>query len=382
MSIQLYFEDGKAKIKDAETIDILRKTFYGVYENKELILDPEEALYLMDIRNAQCSEKGKELGFIDLAEKLMKPKLFARYATYKDWRDRGLVIRPIREAKGHYKKNPTVKYPSVEFKPSRASFDGLFFKNDMITIVDNPASKALYDKYWIGQWGTYKAEERGRILKLDPFETLFTVRHCGLKVRGLTEGKLSAALSEEPDFDEMYDVYEDWRLRGFVVKTGFKFGTHFRIYFPGAAPGKGGDWVHSRHVIHVFPRAKKMIIAEWARAIRVAHSVRKTFILAIPGKKTKAKKAELSFLLFHRKMGGGIETPGTDGPSFAMLSLAEDEMIGGAELAGAIEASKELGLDLVLAIADRETSVTHYRVKRIELPGSRYEYYEIEWAQP
>jgi hypothetical protein len=36
----------------------------------------------------------------------------------------------------------------------------------------------------------------------------------------------------------------------------------------------------------------------------------------------------------------------------------------------------------MLAIADRESSVTYYHVKRLELPGSEYEYYEIEWAQP
>jgi pheromone shutdown protein TraB len=65
-----------------------------------------------------------------------------------------------------------------------------------------------------------------------------------------------------------------------------------------------------------------------------------------------------------------------------MLSLSEEEQIGGAELAEAIEGAKKLGLDLILAISDRETSVTYYRVRRIELPGSKYEYYEIEWEQP
>ena len=89
----------------------------------------------------------------------------------------------------------------------------------------------------------------------------------------------------------------------------------------------------------------------------------------------------MSFLLYHR-IGGGIETPDKNEPSFAMLSLSEDETIGGAELASAISESKHLGLDLILAIADRETAVTYYHVKRINLPGSKYEYYEIEWAQP
>ena len=65
-----------------------------------------------------------------------------------------------------------------------------------------------------------------------------------------------------------------------------------------------------------------------------------------------------------------------------MMALSEEEEIGGAELARAIERAKELGLDLVLAICDRESSITYYRVKRIEMPKSKYEYYEIEWTQP
>jgi hypothetical protein len=36
----------------------------------------------------------------------------------------------------------------------------------------------------------------------------------------------------------------------------------------------------------------------------------------------------------------------------------------------------------MVAIADRETSITYYVVHRIELPASEYEYYEIEWVQP
>ena len=73
---------------------------------------------------------------------------------------------------------------------------------------------------------------------------------------------------------QLYEVYEDWRMNGYVVKTGFKFGTHFRIYFPGASPAASGDeWIHSKHVLHVFPKEQKMVISEWARAVRVAHGV-------------------------------------------------------------------------------------------------------------
>jgi tRNA-intron endonuclease len=401
MGIELIFEDKKVRVKDQPTIDMLRKSSYGYYKKdkekgNQLVLDPEEALYLMDIRNAACYDGNKSIMFNDVAERIGIN--LAKYMTYKDWRDRGLVIRQLSEAKGTYKKNTTKKYPAKEFEPPKVELQGLFFPEDGIAIIDEPIKgRELYDTYWLGQFGSYKAADRGRLLKLDAYETVFMMKHCGLKLRDMNEDKIVNMLDERnPDFEEMYEVYEDWRLRGFVLKTGFKFGTHFRIYFPGAAPaseakGAGasvpgaapgeGTYMHSKHVIHVFPRKKKMIIAEWARAIRVAHSVRKTFILAIPGKKTKKVGERLSFLLYHRKKGG-IEVPEQDEPSFAMFSLSEDEVIGGIDLAEAIEEAKKLGLDLMLAIADRESSVTYYHVKRIELPGSQYEYYEIEWAQP
>ena len=183
------------------------------------------------------------------------------------------------------------------------------------------------------------------------------------------------------DSQKLYDVYRDWRSKGYVIKSGFKFGTHFRVYFPGASPVKSdSEWIHSKHVLHVFPRDTKLLISEWARAIRVAHSVRKTFILAIPGK-SRMKKLAIDYVLYHRH-NGNIEVPGTDSPRYAMLSLGENEYIGGSELAAVINETKSRKLELIIAIADRETSVTYYKVRRISLPKSDYEYYEIDWMQP
>ncbi|MEM2949031.1 MAG: hypothetical protein QXT05_01400, partial [Candidatus Bilamarchaeaceae archaeon] len=118
---------------------------------------------------------------------------------------------------------------------------------------------------------------------------------------------------------------------------------------------------------------------------RVAHSVKKTFILAIPGKKTEIKinpkKPRLDFLLYHRKKDG-IETPKTGAPRYLMYSLTEDEYIGGEELSKALAECKHFGLEMLMAISDRESSVTYYLIKEIELLGSNYDYYEIEWTQP
>jgi tRNA-intron endonuclease len=391
MPITIQLENDKFIVRKPEDFEALRKSFYGEKKKGEIELNIEEVLYLMEVRNAVCIERSlenskenkREVSFSELVQRFRKKKMFAEYITYRDWRERGLVIKKFIEQKENYKKNPTVKYPAekIDF-PSLDGLNAVFFEDDKISLIEDEKGKELYKKYWFGQYGSYKAEGRGKFLKLDKFETFFLVKNCGLQLIGMKKDQLERILTEDPDFESMYNVYEDWRMAGFVVKTGFKFGTHFRIYFPEALPGKNGEWLHSKHVLHVFPREKRMIIAEWARAIRVAHGVRKTFILAIPGKKKKEKeKVEINFLLYHRK-GNGIETPEKDKPSFAMLSLSEDEMIGGNELALAIDKAKEIGLDIVLAIADRETSVTYYRVKRIDLPKSKYEYYEIEWMQP
>ncbi len=390
MAILLNYNQNSKEIysTDQSSIDILKNGFIGNIKNGKLYLIPEEALYLIDVRNAECADlNGKHLSFTNLSKKFSKRKKFmARYFTYKDWRDRGLIILPADrlylKKENDNSKNIKV-YPADKLKLGRFKLEGIFFPDDMITvIVDDASGKLIYNDYWFGQYGTYKLSDHGILNKLDIYETLFLIDSKKLHIKGYSRDKiLKEGLHMRPDFNNLYLVYKDWREKGYVVKTGFKFGTHFRIYFPGAKPdNKNAEWTHSKHVLHVFPRDSRMLISEWARAIRVAHSVRKTFILAIPGK-SKTKNLGIDFLLYHRN-NGKIEDPKLMKPKYGMLSLSENEYIGGSELSSIIKNTRALDLELILAISDRETSVTYYKVRRIELPSSRYEYYEIDWMQP
>lgn len=390
ITLELNRKTNEIAIKDPAEVTSLQNGFYGDMKKGIIYLKPEEALYIMDIRNGKCyDEAGNTYTFNDLASLFLdKNKILARYLTYKDWRDKGLILRYTEETEGNYGRVSNVKYKSVKFKIDSYSFDGVFFPEDLITTVDDETiGKELYERYWLGQFGTYKAAHRGRITKLDVYETIYLLKQGGLRLKNAKlDDVFSAAEERIKYFDDMYAVYEDWRQRGYVIKTGFKFGTHFRIYFPGASPVReGAEWMHSKHVIHIFSRKSKMIISEWARAIRVAHSVKKTFILAIPGKKTEAKvdpkHSRLDFLAYHRKKGG-IETPKEGKPKYLMNSLSEDEYIGGEELAKALAECKHFGLEMIMAISDRESSVTYYVIKNVDLPGSEYEYFEIEWVQP
>ena len=375
---------GRFTAEDQSTKDILKKGFFGRQEKRKLVLSKEEALYLMDLRNAECTKAGKTVSFNDSISKFWNNRKFiARYLTYKDWRDRGLIIK---EPDFKYAKRAKAKikeYPGSKLNIRTKQIRGTFFKTDLMTILeDNEKGKELYDNYWIGQYGSYKASERGKLNKIDIFEALLLTENKTINIRNATRAKLiENGNAGRKDFLKLYSVYKDWREKGYVIKTGFKFGTHFRVYFPGAKPtNTTNGWTHSKHVIQVFPKDAKMLISEWARAIRVAHSVRKTFILAIPGS-ARTNNINIDYILYHRR-GGEAENPSNGAPRYAMLSLSEDEHIGGSEISGAIKSANRKGLELILAIADRETAVTYYKVRQIHLKGSKNDYYEIDWMQP
>ncbi|MFA5106661.1 MAG: tRNA-intron lyase [Candidatus Micrarchaeia archaeon] len=379
---------GIAYSAQPQAVTACSKGFFGEISRGTVFLAPEEALYLCEARNAlPLAKDGRKLGMEDVVSAFSSKRLIPRYYAYKDWKDRGLVARDPMEMSPPYKSEGSARqYARGKFRPGRLKLSGHFLPGSLTTVCgDGKDGMAAYGRHWLGQYGTYKAHTRGKLLKLDIFETVFLAKKKMLKIANSTAAKARrAALGAHPDFDRLYEVFEEWRQSGYVVKTGFKFGTHFRLYFPGASPvSENGAWVHSKHVIQVFPRDCRMLVSEWARAIRLAHSVNKTFILAIPGKKARRKKSLFTpdFLLYHRA-GPAAQNPKTSEPKYLMMAISEEEKIGGELLSEALDTCRRAGLGLAIAIVDRETSVTYYFVKRVSLPKSRFEYYEIEWGQP
>lgn len=381
--------------EEPETMEKLNKNFFGMEKEGKVFLEPEEALYLVNFQNATVKDPKEEvLDFNKAASYFIKkvPRLFIRYNAYRDWRDRGLIIRSLTKIKGKHEKKTFKEYPAKPLKIEKINAEAYWYSDSLFSVIENaPVEKQLFEKYWIGQLGVYK-QERGTMLKLNFLETVFLSKHFGLKVIDTESGKkldaekIMKQVVEKREYSrQLYDIYEDWRLRSYVVKTGFKFGSHFRIYFPGASPVKNDQWIHSKHVLHVFPKDQKMLISEWSRAVRVAHGVKKTFILGIPEMVEKDYiDYPTDFVAYRRKKGEGVwvrETP-KDKPRYILVAVSEDEHIGGIELASLLKKAKDMGMSLLLSITDRETSVTYYVLKKIILPDSKYEYYEIEWMKP
>src|SRR5512143_1041846 len=141
-------------VKEPSDVSSLQNGFYGQMRRGVIHLSPEEALYVMDIRNGRCYDPaGNEYRFNEVASMFLRNrKLLARYLTYKDYRDKGLVLRGLDEADGNYGRSVSIKYASSDFELDSFSFEGLFFPNDLITLVDDEkVGKELYERYWIGQ---------------------------------------------------------------------------------------------------------------------------------------------------------------------------------------------------------------------------------------
>ena len=74
-----------------------------------------------------------------------------------------------------------------------------------------------------------------------------------------------------------YIVYRDLRNRGYIVKTGFKYGSEFRLYERGKSPGDG----HSNYLVKVANENSEFLMSDLSSYVRVAHGVNKKLLFAV-----------------------------------------------------------------------------------------------------
>lgn len=89
------------------------------------------------------------------------------------------------------------------------------------------------------------------------------------------------------DFQLKYVVYKDLREKGLIVQPGIKFGCDFAVY----RHGPGVD--HAPYLIQVRREKDAVDAADLVRSGRLATTVRKRFILAIP-----KSKGQITYLMF------------------------------------------------------------------------------------
>ena len=87
--------------------------------------------------------------------------------------------------------------------------------------------------------------------------------------------------NEHHDFEKKYLVYKNFREKGYIVNPGIKFGCDFAVY----ERGPGID--HAPYLVQVYNRKEPITSTGIVLAGRLATTVRKQFILAIPRGKNK-----------------------------------------------------------------------------------------------
>lgn len=94
----------------------------------------------------------------------------------------------------------------------------------------------------------------------------------------LNENEILKKFSKiDKDFSFKYKVFENLRKKGFILKSGIKYGADFSVYEKGKKPGKS----HSSFLLSVEPFSKKVNWEKFILKNRVANSTKKKVLLAI-----------------------------------------------------------------------------------------------------
>ncbi len=126
-----------------------------------------------------------------------------------------------------------------------------------------------------------KIEEINVPLILDLIEGYYLLQKSKISIykmkKKITEKEMSQICKNEyHNFDKKFLVYKNFRDRGYVVNPGIKFGCDFAVY----QKGPGID--HAPYLVQVYNTSDPVSSTDVVLAGRLATTVRKQFVLAIP----------------------------------------------------------------------------------------------------
>jgi len=185
---------------------------------------------------------------------------------------------------------------------SDKALEGELIENRVI--VPGDAGVQLYAE---SGYGKPLPEEKPDRLELELVEAAYLLEKGKLKVFA-KEAKKKQALKFEDvmkagaegttQFHAQFMVFRDLRDRGYVVKTGFKFGAHFRVYERGVklVAGPKAPHEHTKFVVHCVPEEAAFSLPEMSRAVRLAHNIRATFVWAVVDKEGEPTYYEIKRL--------------------------------------------------------------------------------------
>ena len=343
--------DDHVMIRDQrEASQVYNRGWFGVPQpGGPLRLELVEALFLAENGRLDVVDGSGEVPFEALLRRAvaLQAGFETRYPVYADLRQRGFTVKPFMPPPPDFAVYERGALPSksrskhhVVALSERASFDlealretaaraGSVGKGLMLALVDEEGDLTYYELEALAPEGALPGkapsrpgrgvvlEERvlvfdreladelkrghygrpaGKALQLSMLEAVFLEEEGLLELSSAKTGQpvsrtalLRKARQSQPDFDLRLRAYRDLRRRGLVVRTGFKYGTHFRLY------DSDPEGSHARYLLHAVPKGYTSTWPEISRAVRLAHGVRKEMLLA-----RVAPKDEIEYLKLGR----------------------------------------------------------------------------------
>ncbi len=335
-TVHAELREGVVYIQDEKKASqIYNKGYFGTPQSGNgLMLSLMEAVYLQDIGRIQVWKKKRPLKMMYLIRQALStsPSFDIQYIVYRDMRQRGYIVMSapppfhfrVFPRGGSPKKTPTKMWilaisersmfkthelagllltaqkarkqfvmgvvdeegdltyyaitngnPKGRVEPLPEVSCTAVFLTDRAVVFDESAAEALHTTHFYGK-------PVGNGLHLSLTETAYLMETGILHLKNGKSGRslslpslLRRAKRVQEDFEIRLAVYRDLRNRGLVVKTGFKYGTHFRAY----------EWepecIHARFLVHAVPDNFKSMWPEISRAVRLAHGVKKELLIGL-----------------------------------------------------------------------------------------------------
>ncbi len=329
-------DDATVRVVDpAEANQVYAKGFFGTPDDDGgLVLDRYEAVYLAEMARLEVRRGSGAVAWSAVFRRAVRhePGFAARYLVFRDLRQRGYVVRSspppiaftVLPRGGTLHKTPSRFW--VEALSERVPFDlGRLFdladraqsakKTLLLAIVDEESDLTYYRVRRPAPTGAlpprtlpaptdgWLAEDRvtvhdpaavaelgrelaygsrvGDRLELSLLEASYLLETGQLRLKDATSGRMvppdrltRRARRLDRRFEERLAAYRDLRGRRLVVKTGFKYGAHFRAY------PRNPEHAHARYLVQAVPADHRSTWPEVAGGVRVAQGVRKEFVVA------------------------------------------------------------------------------------------------------
>ncbi|HTY89823.1 MAG TPA: tRNA-intron lyase [Methanocella sp.] len=317
--------------------ELYNNLYYGRLKDDSLELALVEAAYLADREKISVESHGKELSFKDLFIEAshLQEYFELKYIVYRDLRERGYYVQPgvtdfrvyprggkpgvtashlfvhvVTERKplpmtqlisnlqaavnvrremalAIVDEESDITYYGVRFQRMRGGMGPLEIEMkkgvatmmaDRVIIWDQDMSRQLHEQ---GFYGNMLDEKR---LQLSLVESAYLMNKYGLEILDTEKNEpinletfIEKTRTIDRDFEGKLRVYADLRDRGLVAKTGFKFGSHFRVYLKIETVKK---IPHSLYLVDYIGDGHVFNLPDLSRSVRLANSVRKEMVFA------------------------------------------------------------------------------------------------------